>query len=367
LGAISIVVVILLVLIVIALMLYNNRIHKKIEAFQNTNQKIASLNILQDFMDTLGEGTIVDEKIRKINETIIEKYEIKYSTIVVYDGAEYIIRASNVDQKHWEALRNLQSEEVFKDSVQTATPKYITVETENERLPYQKMEFGRARCAMFFPLYVDNVYIGYWIIEGSKPHEFDKMDTTILEVVRNNIVSVLRTVGNQKVIENIVREDVFSGLKSEEYLYGEAKHIIDKYTTSAVCLFRITNLEKINRDINRQTGNAVITEVAKQISEGLSTEYIFVRYMGPKFAIVFSGIDESGVGEFMKQIKEKVEAIEIEDTLAPEEAEEVDTATPKINVVISTYYKGTALEGVTRKLEEYLDNAKPEENEINYI
>lgn len=366
-GAISIVVVILLVLIVIALMLYNNRIHKKIEAFQNTNQKIASLNILQDFMDTLGEGTIVDEKIRKINETIIEKYEIKYSTIVVYDGAEYIIRASNVDQKHWEALRNLQSEEVFKDSVQTATPKYITVETENERLPYQKMEFGRARCAMFFPLYVDNVYIGYWIIEGSKPHEFDKMDTTILEVVRNNIVSVLRTVGNQKIIENIVREDVFSGLKSEEYLYGEAKHIIDKYTTSAVCLFRITNLEKINRDINRQTGNAVITEVAKQISEGLSTDYIFVRYMGPKFAIVFSGIDESGVGEFMKQIKEKVEAIEVEDILAPEEAEEVDVASPKINVIISTYYKGTALEGVTRKLEEYLDNAKPEENGINYI
>ncbi len=366
-GVISIAIVIVLILIVIGLLFYNHRIYKKIETFNNTSQKIASLNVLQDFMDTLGEGTKVDSKIQKINETLIEKYEIKYSTIVVYDGAEYVIRASNVDPKHWDALRSLQSEDVFKDSVQTATPKYITVETDNERLPYQKMEFGRAKCAMFFPLYVDNVYIGYWIIEGSKPHEFDKMDTTILEVVRNNIVSVLRTVGNQKVIESIVRDDLFSGLKSEEYLYGEGKNIIDKYTTSSVCLFRITNLEKINEDVNRQTGNMIITEVAKQVGEGLSQDYIFVRFMGPKFAIVFSGIDTNGVGEFMKQMKEKIEAIEVEDPLAPEDAEEVDVASPKINVVISTYYKGTALEGVTRKLEEYLDNASENENAINYL
>ena len=60
-------------------------------------------------------------------------------------------------------------------------------------------------------------------------------------------------------------------------------------------------------------------------------------------------------------------SIEVEDPLAPEDAEEVDVASPKINVVISTYYKGTALEGVTRKLEEYLDNASESENAINYL
>ena len=108
------------------------------------------------------------------------------------------------------------------------------------------MEFGRAKCAMFFPLYVDNVYIGYWIIEGSMPHEFDHIDTTILEVVRNNIVTILKTVEKQATIENIVRDDLYSGLKSAEYLYGEGKKIIDQFTTSAICLFKITNLPNIN-------------------------------------------------------------------------------------------------------------------------
>ena len=363
------IVIILLVLIIVFLMIYNMSIHKKIQTFNNINQKITSLNVLQDFMNTISEVTSADEKIKKINDILIERYQIKYSTIVIYNGVDYAIKASNVEEKHWSTLKNLQNEEIFKDSINTATPKYITVQKEGERLPYQKMEFGRAKSAMFFPLYVENVYIGYWIIEGSKPHEFDKIDTTILEVVRNNIVSVLKTVENQQVIENIVRDDKFSGLKSAEYLFGEGKKIIDKYPTSTVCLFKITNLEEINQTFNRETGNQIIIEVSDFLKDNLSEEYIFVRYMGPKFAIVFSGIEMDAAANFMKDMKQKLENIEIEIEIKSNSKEKSKTtfAKPKINVVVSTYYKRTALEGLTKKLEEYLDGAPKEENTINYL
>ena len=49
-------------------------------------------------------------------------------------------------------------------------------------------------------------------------------------------MSVVKTVTTQQILENIVREDKFSGLKSVEYLYGDGRKIIDKYTISAVCL-----------------------------------------------------------------------------------------------------------------------------------
>ena len=176
--------IILLVIIVLILMIYNYSIHKKVDTFSNLNQRVTNLNVLQDFMNTLGDNLSIDEKLERINDVLINKYSIKYSTIVVFNGAEYEVKASNVEEKHWDTLRNLQSDPVFADSIKTAVPKYITVENDSEKLPYQKMEFGRAKCAMFFPLYIDNVYIGYWIIEGSRPHEFDNMDTTILEVVR---------------------------------------------------------------------------------------------------------------------------------------------------------------------------------------
>ena len=372
--------IVLLVVIVLILMVYNYSVHKKIETFSNLNERVTSLNVLQEFMNTLGDNATINEKLESINDILINKYSIKYSTIVVFDGANYVIKASNVDQKHWETLKNLQEDPVFGDSIKTATPKYVTVDNDNEKLPYQKMEFGRAKCAMFFPLYVDNVYIGYWIIDGSVPHEFDKVDTTILEVVSNNIVTILKSVQDQATIENIVRDDLYSGLKTAEYLYGEGKKTIEEYTTSAICLFKIVNLQDINLEISRKTGDSIVTAVSNYVKNNLANNYIFVRYMGPKFAIVFSGEDVNGVSNFMKDLKLQVEALKIEyaedyykNNSTEQNSEEsnfentyeqnnVNTqnehnVSPKIRVAISTYYKGTSLDGALKKLEEYIDSS----------
>lgn len=391
--------IILLVIIVLILMIYNYSIHKKVDTFSNLNQRVTNLNVLQDFMNTLGDSLSIDEKIERINDVLINKYSIKYSTIVVFNGAEYEVKASNVEEKHWDTLKNLQSDPVFADSIKTAVPKYITVENDSEKLPYQKMEFGRAKCAMFFPLYIDNVYIGYWIIEGSRPHEFDNMDTTILEVVRKNIVTILKTVQSQQTLENLVRNDQFSGLKSAEYLYGEGKKIIDKSTTSAICLFKIVNLPEINEEIGRKTGNDVVTEISSFVKNNLSTEYVFVRYMGPKFAIVFSGVETKGAFEFMKSLKLQMEALNIqanlqdinhfanfasgqpnnsytgntnniidngsEDVIYNNKTEQQVSVKPKIRVVVATYYKGTSLDGAFKKIEEFID--KSDENSITQV
>ena len=373
-------VVVILVLIVIGLIVYNVTIHKKIQKFRNMNQKITNLYVVQDFMNAIGETSTVDQKIKKINEILIERYEIKYSTIVVFDGAEYQVKASNVDQKHWEAMKNLQNVDMFKDSIETATPKYVTVNNENERLPYQEAEFGRAKSAIFFPLYIDNVYIGYWIIESGTPHDFDNVDTTVLEVIKENIVSVLKTVVHQKTLESIVRKDLFTGLYSEEYLYGEGKKIIDQYTISSICMFKIINIQEINKKYSRELGNKVITEISRYVKENLASEYVFVRYMGPKFVIAFSGVDSNSVGDFLNEIKEKIENMKI--GLTEEEIEELnldvtqkgkkqqnseEVAIPKINMVVSSYYKGTALEEVLKRLEEYLDTAPSLESDITNI
>ena len=376
-------VVIILVVVVIGLVIYNLSIYKKIQTFRNINQRINNLTVVQDFMNAIGETSTVDDKIKKINNILIERYEIKYSTIVVYNGAEYEIKASNVDEKHWRALTCLQDAEIFKDSIATATPKYITVNKEDERLPYQQMEFGRAKAAIFFPLYIDNVYIGYWIIESGTPHDFDNVDTTVLEVIKDNIVSVLKTVVHQKTLESLVRKDLYSGLYSGEYLYNEGKKLIDQYTISTISMFRITNLEEINQTFSRELGNKVITEISEYVKANISEDYIFVRYMGPKFVIAFSGVETDGVADFLNDLKdsvekmqisldddEDIEEIEIEDTKNKKKTKkqkEKQVAVPKLNFVLSSYYKGTGLEEVLKKLEEYIDNADKSESDITSI
>ena len=277
----------------------------------------------------------------------------------------------------------MQEVPIFKDSIATATPKYVTVNSDTERLPYQEMEFGRAKSAIFFPIYSDNVYIGYWIIESGVSHDFDNIDTTIFEVVKENIVSVLKTVVHQKTLEAIVRKDLFTGLYSEEYLYGEGKKIIDKYTTSAVCMFRITNLEAINDTYSRKLGNQVIIDVSEFVGDNISNDYIFIRYMGPKFVIVFSGVDIESVTTFVTDMKNGAENLEISLPVNKDveevEIEAVDRkkkkkkeekpqiVKAKLNFVLTTYYKGTGMEEVLKKLEQYIDNADKNENDITFI
>lgn len=373
----------ILVAVIIALLIYNITIHKKIQQFNNLSRQANNLKVLQDFLSTIGESSSVDEKITKINDILIEKYEIKYSTIVVFDGAEYQVKASNVDSKHWDTLSKLQEVPIFKDSIATATPKYVTVNNENERLPYQEMEFGRAKSAIFFPIYTENVYIGYWIIESGVPHDFDNIDTTIFEVVKENIVSVLKTVVHQKTLEAIVRKDLFTGLYSEEYLYGEGKKVIDRYTTSAVCMFRITNIEEINDKYSRKLGNQTIIKVSEFVKNNISKDYLFIRYMGPKFVIVFSGVDTDSVTNFISDIKNEAEKMQIsleeEQNIEEIEIEEIDRkkkkkkekeaqiVLPKLNFVLTTYYKGTGMEEVLKKLEQYIDNEGKNENDITCI
>ena len=365
---IMVVIVIILSALAIGLLVYNIKLYQRIQKYKNVSQRIANLNVLQDFMSTIGEGLTVDQKIKKINDILIEKYEIKYSTIVIFDGTDYVVKASNVNEKHWDALKRLQDVPIFQDSIKTATPKYVTVNNENERLEYQKMEFNRAKSAIFFPLTIDNVYIGYWIIESGTPHDFDNVDTTVLEIVKDNIVSVLKSVAHQKTIESIVRQDLFTGLNSAEYLYGEGKKIIDQYTLSTICMFKIINLEKINNEYSRELGNEVVTAISEKINENISQDYIFVRYMGPKFAIAFSGIDVDGVAIFLNDVKENVENMEITlDDDEQEESKNIKYVKPKLNFVISSYYKGTGLEEVLKKLEEYLDKADENESDINSI
>lgn len=371
----------ILVAIVIGLLIYNVQIHRKIQEFNSLQRQANNLRVLQDFLSTIGETSSVDDKIKKINDILIEKYEIKYSTIVVFDGAEYQIKATNVDQKHWETLRNLQDVPIFKDSIATATPKYITINNENEKLPYQTMEFARAKSAIFFPIYEDNVYIGYWIIESGIAHDFDNIDTTIFEVVKDNIVAVLKTVVHQKTLEAIVRKDLFTGLYSEEYLYGEGKKTIDQYTTSAVCMFRIANIEEINDKYSRKLGNQVIIDISKYIRKNISNEYIFIRYIGPKFVIVFSGVTTDSVIDFITNIKsnaeqmnisleENFQTVDLDDEGKNEKnskKKKIQQVNAKLNFVITTYYKGTGMEEVLKKLEQYLDSCDKNEHSITTI
>ena len=69
--------IVVLIAIIAVLIVYNLNIKKKLTTFNNVSSKINKLNALQDFMNITGEDISVDEKIKKVNKVLIEKFEIK--------------------------------------------------------------------------------------------------------------------------------------------------------------------------------------------------------------------------------------------------------------------------------------------------
>ena len=46
------------------------------------------------------------------------------------------------------------------------------------------------------------------------------------------------------------------------------------------------------------------TNIANTVKSNIASEYVFVRYMGPKFAIAFSGVSIEETVEFVTKIKQ---------------------------------------------------------------
>ena len=365
-----IILIILLLLLVGAIFIVSIKMfamNEQLSKLKNTNQKVKSLSILQDFMEIMGDNSITTiEKMNKINNSLIEKYEIKYSTIVVFDGTKYKIESSNVGEKHWKTFEELHGQDIFMESIKNATPKYITAK-QGEKLPYLRMEFERAKSAIFFPMYVDNLYIGYWLIEGNKTHEFDNVDTTILDIIKNNLISAIRIIRSQRTLENMGRIDEVTGIHTYEYLYGNIRKTIDKYPTSIVSLLKIINLQQIEDKISKKTADSVLVKITDYIKQSLSPEYILVKYNENEFVIVFSGSDAEGVANFLEDLKQNIEKIKVKTIGSLKETMNGLAVTPKLNISMTSYYKETALEEILNTLENYLKEADPSESDITCL
>ena len=364
---IFIILIIILIGIILVLLLNSLKLKESIRKLRSTNQKVNSLNVLQDFMEIMGNN-IVDtkEKMQDLNNILIEKYEIKYSTIVIFDGVKYKVEASNVGEKHWKMFEQLQEQDIFVESIENATPKYITV-SQGEKLPYLDMEFERAKSAIFFPMYIDNIYIGYWLIEGNKSHEFDNIDTTILDVIKNNLLSAIKIIRKQRTLENISRIDKITGLNTYEYLYGSARKTIDKYPTSIVSLVKIINLRQMEEKISKKTADSAMKGISDYIKNCLSPEYILVKYSSDELAIVFSGSDTEGVSKFLESLKSTIEQLRIKVSGSLKDSLNGQAVVSKLNIACKSYYKETALENVLKNLEDYLNETDSSESNITFL
>ena len=319
------------VTIIIFLLGYNVHTNRNLEQAKKSKKSFSRILALRDIMNISASSKSSKEKMEELNKVLIEKMDIDYSTIVYYNGLEYITKVTNISDIEISNMENdilyIQNLNIFKEAIDKREFKYITVDKQEEELPYLENRKNIIKSVIFYPMTSKGKYIGYWLIESKKVKAFENVDIQILENLKQAIRNTIEVLSYEEAIETMVRDDKFSELKTMEYLQTEGKMLLEQYNKPQIVMFRIDNLEQVNEEFSRNAGNVLITEVTKKIHSITRGDNIFVRYMGPKFIIILDDkkdveenntddiiIQKNDYMEVLKNIKENVENIKLVQT-----------------------------------------------------
>lgn len=346
--------VVILSLAVLICIIFNVKLNKHAQEGIKAKKEVETLSVLQKFSEAIGQDINVSQKTSKLNYTLIDGFDLQYSSIVTFDGQEYVVKASNIDPNTWDFLSILNTEEEFVESISKMESKYLKVDSETETLKYTSAIQRNIKSAMFLPLYVEETFFGFWFIESEKLNAFDNLEKRNLEIIKTNISSLLQSMSYQEALQSMVTQDKFTGLNSRDYLYSEGKNKLNSHISSAIVMFEITNLVEINETLGREAGNITVSEVANVVNEKITDNEIFVRYFGPKFLIAFPGMQAEEIKDKLDELKTTIESTKIKVAARK-------NVNANINIACGTYYKGTGLDGISRRLEDKLNNFKEED------
>lgn len=323
---------------------------RQIDKFNNLKRNYLTVIVLQKIMEVLGKKISSKEKLEEINKIFLQDYDIMFSTIVSFSGDEHKVRASNAAPKHYPTFENLSEEPTFKHNCENNVPKYVTASF-GTSLKYTEAEERGIKSVMFLPLFLDEAYAGYWLLEDTRPNAFDKLEKVQLSILKNNLGLILENSNYQSTIEKMAVSDKLTGLHNRNYLYSSGKTVIDKYAASTVVIFDIDFFKKVNDTYGHDIGDKVLINVAQTTKKYLSEDDIFVRFGGEEFVILFPGKDIGVCKLKIEKIREVISSIKFYIT-------ESKTLNVTVSYGMSTFQQGGNLDAAIKSADVALYRAK---------
>ncbi len=342
--------VIILLLVVAFLLLVLLKMNKDIKYYKVVSKNLSAMRVIQSMFEIMGASIPSDNKIKELNKVIIDTYSPKYSTIVTYDGNNYNVEATNIETDFGDALSTLGDANEFRANVQKNVSKYITTSAD-KTLGYKTAIERNVKSCMFSPIYHNNTYLGYWIIEDEVENAFDSMSKNEIAKLKNNMGVFLENTLYQNMIEAAENTDKQTGFYNTIFLYSKAKKKVADYENNTLVFIQIKNLAEINSGYSRDIGNKILDKAVNVIKELIGNETIAVRYSGAKFAIIFPNSTAETVHPNIERMLARMKSDAIEKV-------DVSYVTLNIQIVMTTFKKQNNLEKEVERMVEYVENMK---------
>lgn len=279
------VLIILLALMIVGLSIFTLFLVKRNKYYSVAIGNMSGMVIMQRMFELMASTIPASKKIEELNNIIIEVFNSKASTISIFDGTTYEIKASNVEDVYKESIKSLAEEQDFKNNATNNISKYL-VAAGGRLLGYKSAMERKIRSAMFSPIYYNGTYLGFWLLEDDAENAYDSISKEELAKLKDHIGVFIENVLSQESIEGAYNTDKQTGFYNNLYLYSNVRQKVFNADNSTLTLMLLSNLPEINEMYGREVGNRLLDKAAKLMSEVFNGENIFVRYSGSKFCIV---------------------------------------------------------------------------------
>lgn len=348
------VIIILLVIMVIVLAIFAIFLIKRNKYYSVAIGNMSGMVIMQRMFELMASTIPASKKIEELNNIIIEVFNSKSSTISIFDGTSYEIKATNVEPMYIDSIKALAEENDFKNNSTQNVSKYL-VAAGGRLLGYKSAMERKIRSAMFSPIYYNGMYLGFWLLEDDAENAYDLISKEELAKLKDHIGVFIENVLNQESIENAYNTDKQTGFYNNLYLYSNVRQKTAKEENSSLTLMQLSNLPAINEEYGREVGNKLLERAAKLMQEVFNSENIFIRYSGSKFCVVSPGISaetlHATVERYITNIKMQEEVVN---------GEKVSLS---VSVVMKNIRKQSNIEKEISKMAEYVEQMR----EVNTI
>ncbi|MBR1883784.1 MAG: diguanylate cyclase [Clostridia bacterium] len=341
---------IILLIVIAFLLLIVFKMNNDIKYYRVVSKNLSAMRVIQSMFEIMGANIPAENKIKELNKVIIDTYSPKYSTIVTYDGTNHIVEATNIDVDFGNALATLGDANEFRGNVLKNVSKYITTSSD-KTLGYKTAAERNVRSCMLSPIYHNNTYLGYWIIEDEVENAFDSLSKSEVAKLKNNMGVFLENTLYQNMIEAAENTDKQTGFYNSIFLYSKAKKKIAEFENNTITFLQIANLADINAKYSREVGNKVLAKAVSVIKELIGNETMVVRYSGTKFVIVYPNSTAETLHANVERMLARIKSDAIEKV-------DVDFVVLNIQIVMTTFKKQNNLEKEVERMKDYVEKMK---------
>lgn len=349
--------VIFLVVVILGLAIYAIIVIKQNNYYRMAMGNLASMAIMQRMFELMSSNVPAIKKVEELNNIIIEAYGSGYSTISLFDGTEYEIKATNVENMYIPNIQSLAETVDFKTNTTRNISKYL-VSAGGRNLSYTTAAERDIKSAMFSPIYYNETFLGFWLLEDKLENAFDLISKEELAKLKDNMGVFIQSMISQDMIEKAHNTDKQTGLYNNLYLYSVARNKISVVDNSAIALMQFVNLPTLNEELGREIGNRLIEKASKTLIESMGSDLMLVRYSGSKFCIVAPSVTADAIQPMLERY---LSNIKLQDEIF-----EGKKITLDISIVVTTIKRQSNIEKEIGKLERYVEAMK-ESNTIKII